>query len=296
MRSKNAAGTVVNVTSAMPSNLSTLTWAFVTGECGSTSPSPVGENLAGMLPATFSATNVPMFTGAGKKYVVSTGGAAGVFSCATDAGFTTFINNYYSANMIGVDFDIEAGQTQAQINALVQRVITAQKTWPGLRFSFTIATLATSPSGATVATDMGASSPNPLGDEGIMVMNAIKNLGLTNYTVNLMVMDYGNPASNGVCVVSGGKCEMGQSAIQAAMDLHNFYKLPYNQIELTPMIAANDTSGETFTLADTDVMSTFVIQNGLAGVHYWSFDRDVAGTNGQSNLSFTNRFVSDLGQ
>ncbi len=296
MQSRNAAGTVVDVTAAMPSNLSTLTWAFVTGECGSTSPSPVGENLAGMLPATFSATNVPMFVNAGKKYVVSTGGAAGIFSCATDAGFTKFVNNYYSANMIGVDFDIEAGQTQAQINDLVARVKVAQKTWPAMRFSFTIATLATSQAGSAVAVDMGANSPNPLGDTGKQVMSAIQSAGLTNYTVNLMVMDYGNPASSGVCVVSGSQCQMGQSAIQAAMDLHGYYKLPYNQIELTPMIAANDTAGETFTLSDADVMSSFVKANGLAGVHYWSFDRDIAGTNGQSNLSFTNRFVSDLGQ
>ncbi len=228
--------------------------------------------------------------------MVSTGGAAGVFSCGTDAGFTQFIKNYYSANMIGIDFDIEAGQTQAQINALVQRVITAQKTYPNLRYSFTIATLATSQSGSAVAVDMGASSPNPLGDMGKMVMSAIQSAGLTKYTINLMVMDYGNPASSAVCVVSGGACQMGQSAIQAAMDLHNFYKLPYNQIELTPMIAANDTSGETFTLADVDTMSTFIKANGLVGAHYWSLDRDIAGTNGQSNLSFTNRFVSDLGQ
>ena len=296
MRSKNAAGNVVAVTTAMPAGLSTLTWAFVTGECGSTATTPVGENLGGMTPSTFAATNVPLFVNAGKKYVVSTGGAAGAFTCATDAGFTQFIKNYYSANMIGVDFDIEAGQTQAQINDLVQRVKTAQSTYPGIRFSFTIATLATSPSGATVATDMGASSPNPLGDEGKMVMTALQTVGLSNYTVNLMVMDYGNPASSGVCVVSGGQCQMGQSAIQAAMDLHGFYKLPYNQIELTPMIAGNDTAGETFTLADVDTMSTFIKANGLAGAHYWSLDRDIAGTNGQSNLSFTNRFVSDLGQ
>ncbi|MGH7439185.1 MAG: hypothetical protein ACRENE_26150 [Polyangiaceae bacterium] len=34
-------------------------------------------------------------------------------------------------------------------------------------------------------------------------------------TVDLMTMDYGS-ASSGVCVASGGTCDMGQSAIQAA--------------------------------------------------------------------------------
>jgi hypothetical protein len=156
-----------------------------------------------------------------------------------------------------------------------------------MRFSFTIATLGSSQSGSSVAVDMGANSPNPLGDEGKLVMQAIQQGGLTNYYINLMTMDYGSPTVAN-CVLSGGQCQMGQSAIQAAMDLHRFYNVPYSQIELTPMSGANDTAGETFTLSDVSTVSAWSKANGIAGVHFWSFDRD-------SGLSYTNAFVSALG-
>jgi hypothetical protein len=91
--------------------------------------------------------------------------------------------------------------------------------------------------------------------------------------VNLMTMDYG-AASPSVCVVQQGKCQMGQSAIQAAHDLHDFWHVPYSAIELTPMIGTNDVAEEPFLLEDVDTMATFALSQKLAGIHYWSFDRD----------------------
>ena len=267
------------ITSAMPAHDSVLSWAFATGVCGT-------ENWAGITQAQM-ATNVARFVSAGKKYIVSTGGAAGAFTCTSDAGFTSFINAYNSSNLVGIDFDIEYAQSLSDITNLVARVKAAQAKYPNLRFSFTIATLGSSTSGSSVAVDQGANSPNPLGDEGKLVMQAIQAGGLTNYYVNLMTMDYGSPSANN-CVLSGGQCQMGQSAIQAAMDFRGFYKVPYSQIELTPMSGANDTGGETFTIADTDTLSAWSKTNGIAGLHFWSFDRD-------SGLSYTNEFVRDLG-
>ena len=88
-----------------------------------------------------------------------------------------------------------------------------------------------------------------------------------------MTMDYGSPSA-GVCVVSGSLCDMGQSAIQAAYNLHDHWGVPYANIELTPMIGGNDVAGEAFTLEDADAVAGFAIANKLAGVHYWSYDRD----------------------
>jgi chitinase len=93
-------------------------------------------------------------------------------------------------------------------------------------------------------------------------------------TVNLMTMDYGSP-SDGVCVVANGECDMGQSALQAAYNLHDKYGVPYANIELTPMIGQNDASSEQFTLAEATLVAHFAVTQGLAGVHYWSYDRDV---------------------
>jgi chitinase len=263
----------------MPSGDSTLTWAFATGACGA-------EAWGGITSAQI-ASNVATFVAAGKKYIVSTGGQAGVFTCSSDASFDTFVNTYSSANLIGIDFDIEDGQTAAQIAALVARVKAAESKYPSLRFSFTVATYGTSQNGSSVAVNMGSSSPNPLGSMGIAVVSAIQTAGLTNYYIDLMAMDYGS-AVYSYCVVSAGACEMGQSAIQAAMDLHGYYNIPYSQIEITPMINANDSAGETFTLADVATLSTWVKANGIAGVHFWSFDRDT------TSLSYTNAFDSDL--
>ena len=81
------------------------------------------------------------------------------------------------------------------------------------------------------------------------VINAIKAGGLQGYLINLMVMDYGSTIPSN-CTIVNGRCDMGKSAIAAAESLHNFHGIPYNQIELTPMIGGNDTQDETFDLGD----------------------------------------------
>jgi len=272
-------GTTVPVTQAMNAMNSTLTWAFATGECGT-------ENWAGMSASTFASANVPLFVNAGKRYIVSTGGAAGSFTCGSDTGFTTFIERYKSANLVGIDFDIESGQTQAQIDSLIQRVKNAQSKYPNLHFSFTLATLAQNNSSSPTAVEMCTKAPNSLGSVGTTVMQRIKALGLTNYFINLMTMDYGT--GTGVCVMNGGACDMGQSAIQAAMNLHNYWGVSYFNIELTPMVGTNDVASDVFSLSDADTMDHFVIWNGIRGVHYWSMDRD-------PGLTFSTKFTSQIG-
>ncbi len=283
-------GTSIPQTQAMPSANTTLTWAFAAGNCGT-------ESWDGVDGASFAAANVPAFVNAGKYYIISTGGYSQQFKCTTDAGFMTFIQRYYSSSMLGVDFDIEGGSnpdwTQSDVNNLVQRIVNAQQSYPNLRFSFTL--------GTTGGTSVG------LGNYGQMVLQAINTYGMKNYLINLMVMDYGPNATPDICVVSNGYCEMGQSAVQAAVSLHTAYGVPYNQIELTPMIGQNDSVPDLFYISDIATVSNFVIQNGLAGVHFWSFDRDVdcaynangpSGTcNGLGNagsLGFTRGFSSAL--
>ena len=201
-------GSMLPITQVMTSGVSALTWAFASGECGS-------ETWAGVTPAGV-ASNIKAFLAAGKKYIISTGGASGVFTCGSDAGFATFLNTYTSANLVGVDFDIEGGQSQASIDNLVQRVKVAQVAYPALRFSFTLATLGSAGGG------------NQLNSLGSMVMQAIKTAGLSwsNVYINLMAMDYGD--SSMVCVMgSNGKCDMGASAIAAAESMHRSVIVSY---------------------------------------------------------------------
>ncbi len=283
--STKVTGTEEPVPGAMPAKNSTLTWAFATGTCGS-------ETWEGIPAAALRSANVQSFANAGKDYVISTGGAGSTFTCPTTSAFLAFVKSYYSANMIGVDFDIESGQSQTVVNDLVRDVEAAQPHYPHLRFSFTVGTL-------------GGNANPSLGHYGILVMNAIKHYGLTKYTIDLMTMDYGS-ATPGNCVIVNGNCEMGKSAVRAAENLNAQFGVPYNQIELTPMIGGNDSKNETFTIPDVATVSAFVKQQGLAGVHFWSFDRDrdckpgpaqnTCNTYGKAGtLGFTNAFVSDLG-
>jgi chitinase len=143
---------------------------------------------------------------------------------------------------------------------------------------------------------------NSLGNE---VVQAVLGSGLKNYVINLMTMDYGS-ASSSVCVVVSGSCEMGQSAIQAVKNLEHTYGIPASKIAVTPMIGMNDTSSETFTVADVDTLTAYAASNGLAGLHLWSLDRDTPcadtyasptcnSISSTTPLEYTDRFLSDLG-
>jgi hypothetical protein len=248
----------------------TVTLAFATGECGD-------ESWGGVAGATLAKANVSALVASGARYIVSTGGANGPFTCGSDAGFAAFVSRWQSAGLVGVDFDIEAGQTPAVIRDLVLRIQTAHGSFPTLRFSVTLATLANNDGGAA-AKSLGpgvADSLNAYGDEALQAIGQTFGPGWPSYlTVNLMVMDYGT-ASSGVCVVRGAACDMGQSALQAVYNLHDQHAVPYENIEVTPMIGQNDAAGEQTTLADVDTIASFALAEKLGGAHFWSYDRDV---------------------
>ncbi len=285
--SSSVTGSRQPVLNVLPAKQQSVSWAFASGECGS-------ETWGGVTPAALVAQNVSQWVAKGTKYIISTGGANGVFSCGSDANFEKFIQTYNSASLQGIDFDIEGGQSQSIIDNLVARVKTAQGNHPNLRFSFTLATL-------------GGNSPQSLGAIGVNVMSSIKAAGLSNYFVNLMTMDYGSAIASNCTLGSNGRCDMGQSAINAAINLHNYYGVPYAQIELTPMIGGNDATDEVFTLANVDTVSSWAVANHLAGLHFWSLDRDTDCAAGSSasatcnsygsagNFGFANRFIGDLG-
>ncbi|UGQ47494.1 glycoside hydrolase family 18 protein [Massilia endophytica] len=233
-----------------------LTWAFAVGECGK-------ETWGGQPGAAVAAANVGAFAKSGIPYIISTGGQGAVFNCGSKEGMDAFVARYDSPQLIGFDFDIEAGQTKEDVRALLQQIVHAQRKHPRLRFSFTIATHAASDG-----------SRHSLNETAELVLAEVRRSGLKDFVMNLMVMDYG-PASKKVCVLRGSRCDMGASAIQAARNVHEKYKLPYSQIELTPMIGVNDVVENVFTLEDAKVMVDGVRKLKMAGVHFWSLDRDV---------------------
>ncbi|WIE65826.1 carbohydrate-binding protein [Curtobacterium sp. MCLR17_036] len=280
-------GSSNSLVSTREPGLKAITLAFATGTCGS-------ENWGGVAADAFASANIAKLDAAGVNYIVSTGGAAGSFKCSGTA-LQSFIARYASPHMIGVDFDIESGQSAADVQNLVSAAALAQAKYPGLRFSFTLATLA--------ASDGSFGGLNSTGDATV---KAIKASNLTNYTINLMTMDFGR-ASAANCVLSGSTCQMGQSTIQAVTNLQHTYGIASSKIEVTPMIGVNDTQDEVFTLADVDTVAAYAKSHGLAGVHTWSLDRDTPcpsaqGTasptcnsvTGSTALAWTDRFLAAL--
>ncbi len=218
-----------------------VTLAFATGMCGA-------ESWAGVGAKDFQ-KNIPEFEQKGIGYIIATGGAAGAFNCDSAAHMEAFVKSYASKSFVGLDFDIEGGYNKAQLQQLMHATAGVQKNMP-LRVSLTLATLSTE-----------AGTLNPLGIDAI---NAARAAGLDFY-VNLMVMDYGPQGCSAA--------NMGDCAVHAAQYFSKQYNVPLDHIELTPMIGDND-DRSIFTLAHATKVAQFVKAQGLAGLHYWSFDRD----------------------
>lgn len=244
----------------LPPGTTVVRWAFATGDCGD---ERWGE---GLDTARFATANVQAFRDAKLPYVVSTGGQGGEFRCATAEGMERFLARYASPQFQGVDLDIEAGQSDADIDALVREARAAQQRHPELRFSFTLPTFA--------ASEGSGRSLNALGER---VLAALRRHRFDRARINLMAMDYGD-AKPAHCVVQatreGPRCDMAASALQAARNLHTRHGWAYGRIELTAMIGVNDVVQNVFTLADARRLAREARRLGLAGLYYWSLDRD----------------------
>jgi hypothetical protein len=95
--------------------------------------------------------------------------------------------------------------------------------------------------------------------------------------INLMVMDYGDARASRCALRKVGsevRCDMGRSAILAAANLQSRHGVPPERIEVTAMLGVNDVVLNVFTLEDAAGLAQGVREQGLAGLHWWSLDRD----------------------
>ena len=271
-----------------PDGIKALTLAFATGECGA-------EHWDGLGADTMVNATLAKLRRSNIDYVISTGGADGVFTCSSEKGMEKFIARYNSPQLVGFDFDIEAGQSEEVIANLVKQIHSATQRHPHLRMSFTLAA-------------MSATTPDQpaLNAHGAAVMKAIAGVGLKNYFINLMVMNFGEAKPEN-CVVEGTQCAMAASAIAVTRNFAKEYKVPLQRIELTPMIGVNDMVDNIFTLSDARKLASYVHSNNLGGLHFWSLNRDgmcppgplvVSPTchslPGVDSLAFTNAFAAPI--
>jgi chitinase len=233
----------------------TLTLAFATGECGA-------ERIARGPGAGPVRDAMARLEAAGTDFIVSTGGAMGRFTCTRAQGMEDFLAHYRSPRLVGIDFDIEGERAAAELDALTRAIAAVQARHPRLRWSFTLATFA--------GTDAARAGLNPL---AIATLAAARRNGVRDFVVNLMAMDYGEP-SPAVCVVRAAGCDMARSAEQAVENLHAGFGVAYGRICVTLMLGRNDTAGSVTKLEDVEAVARFARSRGLAGLHYWSLDRD----------------------
>lgn len=253
---------------AILANGSGVHLAFASGMCGR-------EVWGGLDAQQVADANIPALHAAGVRYVISTGGEGNQFHCDSAAGMEQFVARYDSPFLEGFDFDIEAQQTPEDIRSLVHQIKLAQLRRPHLRFSFTLATFA--------ASDGSQASLNALGQT---VLQAVREEGISHFVINLMVMNFGDAVPQN-CVVREARCDMAASAQQAAVNFHQRYAVPYSQIALTPMLGVNDVMHNVFTPDDARALAQFAKKMGLAGLHFWSLDRDGPCLQGEPPLAAT---------
>jgi hypothetical protein len=119
-------------------------------------------------------------------------------------------------------------------------------------------------------------SPSGLSADGLgVVRDAIAN-GVEVGTVNVMAMDYYDPALD-----YAGR--MGDYAIQAATATHDQLATLYpdrsdaqlwGMVGVTPMLGINDDPQEIFTTADAAKLTAFAKEKGLGRLAMWSINRD----------------------
>ena len=233
--------------------------SFATGECGDETWA-----IEGVSTDTFAEANIGLLNRRGIPYTISTGGQKAVFTCSSKSGADRFLNRYMGPRLQGLDFYIEKAMSSTQLSNLMDNVFYLQKKNPNLIISFSLASIASTGPDATSINEIGKS-----------VLTAATTRAGLKYVVNLMAMNFGPIPSEVICVLDDNKkCDMGESVIQAAKNLHKMYGVPFEEIALTPMIGVNGETDEIFTLDGMKKVLVFDTEVGLAGLHYWSFDRD----------------------
>ena len=253
---------------AAAAGLPGITLAFlVDGGCTAVWAGGLGNVANATFPnGTSVKSAIDSLTGAGRRVIVSWGGANGsvLSSCGSASQAQAMYQSVYNAypNISGQDFDIEGGVNLAVLAPALAGLKAAN---PGKSISLTLPVL---PIGLVAA--------------GLNVVNAVHAAGLRPDTINVMAMDYGSFYDNG-----GNMLLSAQQAAQAARNQTG------DMIGITPMIGQNDVQGEIFTLSDASGLVSWARgQSYINRLAFWSISRDNGGCPGQTWASPTCSGVS----
>jgi chitinase len=245
-----------------------VTLAFlVDGGCTATWAGGLGNVSSAMFPnGTSVASQISALTGAGKKVIISWGGANGSIqsSCTTASQVQAMYQQAFTAypSISGLDFDIEGGINDTVVAQALAGLKAAN---PSKSISLTLPVL---PTGLVTA--------------GLNIVNACHSAGFHPDTVNVMAMDYGSAVDNG-----------GNMLLDAQQAAQSTRTQTGDNIGVTPMIGQNDTSGEIFTISNASAFISWAKgQSYINRVAFWSLSRDNGGCAGQTSASPTCSGVS----
>jgi hypothetical protein len=101
------------------------------------------------------------------------------------------------------------------------------------------------------------------------VLNNARTNGTHVDLVNIMAMDYGHAVSDMYAAAVSGA--------QGARSWLNSNGFSGTQLGITPMIGANDSGGETFTIANAQSLVSWANSNGVTLLAFWAVGRDNGG-------------------
>lgn len=218
------------------------------------------------LDRDFYAKQIAAIRARGGDVILSFGGEAGKEVALVETNTDALAAKYQSVidryHFTWLDFDIEGDALDRHPDASARRntaIAILQRKNPGLRISYT---LPVDPDGIS-----GASQT---------LLADAKARNVKVFSVNLMVMDYGENFSRGkkmsdVSIVSALKAREQCEKIDPAM-----------RLGLTPDIGQNDVKSEIFSLADAQALESWAeTQSWVGTVSFWSSNRDSGDTSGR---------------
>lgn len=240
---------------ARDSGLRSFTLAFVTGPAGCT-----GSWFNAFDPrGDFEKADIAALRGMGGDVKISFGGASGAElaqSCTNvtslTAEYQAVVSNY---GLRAVDFDIEGAAVAdpASVQRRSQAMAALQRQNPGLRISLTLPVL-----------------PEGLTQDGVNVVRAARDAGVTIDVVNVMAFDYFRAG------------DRGDMALQAAQSVHDQVQSLFptkTDAQLWAMVGVTAMIGQAddqaiFDQNDSRQLVSFATQRHLGELSFWELTRD----------------------
>jgi hypothetical protein len=221
------------------------------------------------------ADEIAKIRNAGGDVKVSFGGASGIElaqACGTAAATATeydAVVKAYGLKYIDMDIEGAAVADPPSIQRRAQAQATVQRNNSGLKISLTLPVL-----------------PTGLTQDGVNLVTATKNAGVTIDMVNVMAMDYyQGPADQGAKAISAARAT--QAQVKSIFGLSD--AAAWKKVGVTPMIGVNDSQNEIFLQKDARALVNFANSVHLGMLSFWEQGRDASACTGPlykcSNIS-----------